>query len=155
MKRPVDKGALSEWELGMNTSSALGAFVVFASLAASPASAAISDSKALGYALNPEIVKADFVQGHEAVGGVPARAALARPEVAKVMAQRYFDFDVIITLGALALASGAFVAAGLAGSRRRSAQSPAALPREGWREDVMQALETDLAQFSVALRRAA
>ena len=140
----------------MKASSALGALVVFTSLAAAPASAAISDSKALGFAANPLVLKADFVQGHEAVGGVHARAALARPEMAKVMAQRYFDFDVIVTLAALALASGAFVAAGLAGSRRRSTQvRPAAAPREGWREDVMQALETDLAQFSVGLRRAA
>lgn len=140
----------------MNASSALGAFVVLASLAASPATAAISNSKSLGFTADPLVVKADFAQGHEAVGGVPARAALARPELAKVMAQRYFDFDVIITLGALALASGAFVAAGVAGSRRRSSQvRPAQAPREGWREDVMQALETDLAQFSVALRRAA
>ncbi|MDE3174741.1 MAG: hypothetical protein KGM15_01355 [Pseudomonadota bacterium] len=139
----------------MNVSSALGALVVFASVAASPALAAMSDSKALGPAAHSLIVKADFVQGHEAVGGVSARAALARPQMAKVMAQRYFDFDVIITLGALALASGAFVAAGVAGSRRRSAQDPAAAPREGWREEVMQALEADLTQFSTALRRAA
>lgn len=139
----------------MNASSALGALVVFASLAASPASATMSDSKVLGFTANPLVVKADFVQGHEAVGGVAARAALARPEMAKVMAQRYFDFDVIVTLGALALASGAFVAAGLAGSRRRAAQRPTVSPREGWREDVMQALEADLAQFSVGLQRAA
>ncbi len=71
------------------------------------------------------------------------------------MAQRYFDADMFITLGALALASGAFVAVGLAGGRRRAAATPAASPREGWREEVMQALEDDLAQFTVGLRRAA
>src|SRR5436305_6223317 len=139
----------------MNASSTLAAVVVFASLAAAPASAMMSDAKSLGVTAKPLVVSADFVQGHEAIGGVPARAALARAEVSKVMAQRYFDFDVIITLGALALASGAFVAAGIAGRRRRLAQNPAAQPREGWREDVMQALEADLAQFSGALRRAA
>jgi hypothetical protein len=70
------------------------------------------------------------------------------------MTERYFDADVILTLGALALASGAFVAVGLAG-RRRAAVEPVTSPREGWREEVMQALETDLAQFTVGLRRAA
>jgi hypothetical protein len=72
------------------------------------------------------------------------------------MAQRYFDADMIITLGALALASGAFVAVGIAGSRRRNAVAAVpATPREGWRDEVMQALESDLAQFTTGLRRAA
>jgi hypothetical protein len=139
----------------MNAKFALAASVVFASLALSPASAMMTDAKMLDVSAKSMVVNADFVQGHEAIGGVPARAALARTEVSRVMAQRYFDFDVIITLGALALASGAFVAAGIAGSRRRQAQTPVASPREGWREDVMQALEADLAQFSMGLRRAA
>jgi hypothetical protein len=133
---------------------AFGAAVLLASLAGSPASAFVPDSKVVGNA--PSLIaNADFVQGHEAVGGVPARLALARGEASKVMAQRYFDVDVIVTLGALALASGAFVAAGIAGSRRRAADAPAGSPREGWREDVMQALEADLAQFTGGLRRAA
>lgn len=134
--------------------SALGAAVVVASLAASSAIAFVPDAN-VGRA--PSLVASvDFVQGHEAVGGVPARLALSRGEASKVMAQRYFDVDVIVTLGALALASGAFVAAGIAGSRRRSTLTPAfASPREGWREDVMHALEVDLEQFTGGLRRAA
>jgi hypothetical protein len=134
--------------------SALSAAVLFASLAASPASAFVSDPNVIGQA--PRLIlNADFVQGHEVVGGVPAQQALARTETSKAMAQRYFDVDVIVTLGALALASGAFVAAGVAGSRRRVLSAPAVSPREGWREDVMQALEADLSEFTVALRQAA
>ena len=138
----------------MNASSALGVAVVFFSLAVSPASAFVQSSSALGHAVAPRIVKSDFVQGHEAVAGVPARLAAARAESAKVMAQRYFDVDLFVTLGALALASGAFVAAGVAGGRRRAMQAAPA-PREGWREDVMRAVEADLAQFTQGLRRAA
>ncbi len=140
----------------MNAISAFGAAIVLASLAASPASAMISNSKALAESTpaNPLLTKADFVQGHEVIGGVPARE-FARLEASKAMAQRYFDVDVIVTLGALALASGAFVAAGLAGGRRRLADARALVPREGWRDEVMQALETDLAQFTSGLRRAA
>jgi len=138
----------------MNASSAFGAAVLLATLAATPASALVSSAKTLSPATSPLVLKADFVQGHEVVAGVPARE-FARLEASKVMAQRYFDVDVIITLGALALASGAFVAAGIAGSRRRAAEARFAAPREGWREDVMQALEDDLAQFTGGLRRAA
>jgi adenine/guanine phosphoribosyltransferase-like PRPP-binding protein len=101
------------------------------------------------------IVKADFVQGHEALAGVQAVQA-ARVEASQQMAQQYYDVDVIVTLAALALASGAFVAAGLAGGRRRRTGGLAvATVREGWRDDVMLALEADLAQFTGGLRRAA
>jgi len=72
----------------------------------------------------------------------------------KAMSERYFDVDMFVTLGALALASGAFVAAGVAGGRRRIAEK-AGQPREGWRDEVMQALEADLAQFTYGLRHAA
>lgn len=141
----------------MNASSALGAAAVVLSVAACPASAMVLNSNALNRApvANSMIVNADFVQGHEAIAGVPAVQA-ARAEASKAMTQRYFDVDVIVTLAALALASGAFVAAGVAGSRRRRADGLAtATPREGWREEVMRALETDLAEFTVDLRRAA
>jgi hypothetical protein len=129
---------------------------VLIALAASPASAAISTAiEVADLSSNPVVVKADFVQGHETIAGVSARSATARAEASSAMAQRYFDADIIITLGALALASGAFVAVGLAGGRRRAAAEPAASPREGWRAEVMQALEEDLAQFTAGLRRAA
>lgn len=139
----------------MNASSAFGAAVVLLSLAASPAHAFVAQPKSLSFEPTPLIVKADFVQGHEAVAGIPARQALARAETSKVMAQRYFDVDMIVTLGALALASGAFVAVGVAGSRRRAAEKSVVAPREGWREEVMQALEADLTQFTFGLRQAA
>jgi hypothetical protein len=139
----------------MNASAAVASALVLCSLAASPASAMMMSSVRAVAPVNPLVVNADFVQGHEAVAGVPARQAAARAEASSVMAQRYFDVDVIVTLGALALASGAFVAVGLAGSRRRQATAPAVAPREGWREEVMLALEVDLMQFSQGLRRAA
>ena len=54
------------------------------------------------------------------IAGVAGPRRLRRaPKLSTAMAQRYFDVDMIVTLGALALASGAFVAAGIAGSRRR------------------------------------
>ena len=135
----------------MSASSAFGAAVLFA-LAVSPASALVAQPQAV--ASSSLIVKSDFVQGHEAIAGIPARQA-ARTELSKAMAQRYFDVDMIVTLGALALASGAFVAVGVAGGRRRAAEKVPAQSREGWREGVMQALEADLAQFTGGLRRAA
>ena len=108
----------------MNVSTAMGAAAIFASLAVSSASANVSDSRTLGglYPTRAAAVQnADFVQGHEMIAGLPARQALVRAEASKVAASQYFDFDVIVTLGALAIASGAFVAAGIAGSRRRIA----------------------------------
>jgi hypothetical protein len=142
----------------MNVSTAMGAAAIFASLAVSSASANVSDSRTLA-ALVPTraatIQNADFVQGHEMLAGLQARQALVHAEASKAAAAQYFDFDVIVTLGALAIASGAFVAAGIAGSRRRFASGATASSGEGWREEVMQALETDLAQFTSGLRRAA
>jgi len=141
----------------MNVSSAIAATVVFASLAVTSANANVSSSKALAdlTANNASISKADFVQGHESIAGLPARQALVRAEGARAASSQYFDFDVVVTLGALAIASGAFVAVGIAGSRRRSVSATAQAPNEGWRDQVMQALEADLVQFTSSLRRAA
>jgi hypothetical protein len=142
----------------MNASTAVATVAFFLALAAAPASAAISNAKSLTAVPAGTLVeKADFAQGHETISGFAARAAESRLAASSAMTQRYFDADLIVTLGALALASGAFVAAGIAGARRRSGAQPvpARVPREGWREDVMQALEADLAQFSLELRKAA
>jgi hypothetical protein len=139
----------------MKVSFALGAVLISGLLAASSASANVADSKALGRlasAPTPAVLKADFVQGHEAVAGFSAREHAARAEASRDAASRYFDFDVMITLGALAMASGAFVAVGIAGARRRAQAEPVA---EAWRTQVMQALEADLMQFSGDMRRAA
>jgi hypothetical protein len=139
----------------MNVSFALGAALVAATLAVSPASASVSSSKGLVVTGSPSalIAKSDFVQGHEAVAGFRAHEAVARASESRQAAQRYFDFDVIVTLGALAMASGAFVAVGIAGSRRRS--TGFSNSNEGWRDQVMQAMELDLARFTVSLKRAA
>ena len=141
----------------MHVSFTLGAAGVAAALAVSSASANVADSKALlrlESAPAALIVNADFVQGHEAIAGVSAHESVARTAESKLAAERYFDFDVIITLGALAIASGAFVAAGIAGSRRRAGADQNG-SREGWREQILQALEADLAQFTVSLKHAA
>jgi hypothetical protein len=141
----------------MNASTAFASAAVVFALAAFPAHATVSSSKGLSAVstATPVVAKADFVQGHETIAGVSARNATSRTVASALMTQRYFDVDVIVTLGALALASGAFVAVGLASGRRRLAAERVASPREGWREEVMQALEEDLAQFAVGLRRAA
>ncbi len=137
----------------MSKTSALGAAVLGLSLTAVPAYAFMT-SKAVDVPAAQMVQKVDFVQGHEVIAGIPARE-FARSESSKAMAQRYFDADVIATLGALAIASGAFVAAGLAGSRRRVATAPKVMLRDGWRENVMQAVEADLMQFCEGLQRAA
>ena len=137
----------------MNSTSAIGAAFVVLTMATVPAHAFMS-SRAVAPAASPVIAKADFVQGHEIIAGIPARE-FARSESSKAMAERYFDADVVVTLGALAIASGAFVAAGLAGSRRREQSGLKPALRAGWREDVMQAVETDLMQFCAGLRKAA
>jgi hypothetical protein len=111
-------------------------------------------SKAVVPTTSPIVQKVDFVQGHEILAGIPARE-FARSEGAKAMAERYFDADVVVTLGALAIASGAFVAAGFAGSRRRVATAPKPALRPDWRDSVMQAVEVDLMQFCEGMQKAA
>ncbi len=82
-------------------------------------------------------------------------ASAVTSNVTALMTERYFEFDTILTLGALALASGALAAIAIAGSRRRAAVAPEVAPHEGWRDAVMLALEADLAQFALSLPRAA
>lgn len=137
----------------MNATSVFGVALVTLSLSAFPAHAFTSASKSALPASSPIIERADFVQGHEIIAGIPARE-FARAEASKDMAQRYFDVDVIVTLGALTIASGAFVAVGLAGGRRRAVNAPKPL-REGWRDEVLHAVEADLMQFTSGIRRAA
>ena len=141
----------------MKTITAIASAAVFSALTVSAAVAAPSGAKALGEISQaaPSIVNVDFVQGHELIAGVAARADATRAQASAVMSQRYFDADMIITLGALALASGAFVAVGIAGNRRNAVVKPVAAPKLGWRDEVMQALEADLEQYSVELRHAA
>lgn len=138
----------------MNAISVFGAALVTLSLSAAPAFAFTSASKAVVAAPTAIVEKVDFVQGHEVIAGMPVRE-FARAQASKDMAQRYFDVDVILTLGALSIASGAFVAAGLAGGRRRVDNSVRPVLRANWREDVMQAVEADLMRFSDGLRRVA
>jgi len=72
----------------------------------------------------------------------------------RAMAARYYDADVMITLAALTLASGAFAAVGVVGARRRKDIAPDT-GYEAWRGEVMAALEADLTHFAQGFRRAA
>jgi hypothetical protein len=83
-----------------------------------------------------------FAFGAERLGHVDAEAAQA--------AQDYFNYDSVITLGALALAGGALAALGARAARREAGEREPA-----WREGVMRAVQADLAQFTATFRRAA
>ena len=145
--------ALVMYATATNSISAIGAVLIVLTMATAPAHAFMS-SRVVVPAASPVIAKGDFVQGHEVMAAVPARQ-FALAEGSKAMAERYFDADVFVTLGALAIASGAFVAAGLAGGRRREQRNLKPVLRIGWPEDVMQAVEADLMQFCSGLQKAA
>jgi hypothetical protein len=82
----------------------------------------------------------------------PGRPARIDAEAAQAAAE-YFDFDALITFGALALAGGAM--AGFAAlAARRSARETARVDPD-WRETAFLALQADLAAFTGAYRRAA
>ena len=69
-------------------------------------------------------------------------------------ARAYFDYDALITLGALALAGGAVAAFGAA---RRKADDKAGedSAEPAWRAPLMAAVQADLLQFTANFRRAA
>lgn len=98
---------------------------------------------------------AAFVFSEALVSGRPSRGERVDAEAARAAAQSYFDFDALVTLGALALAGGALAAAGAARSRARTAPAPAPEADSDWRETVFQALQADLTEFTRPYRRAA
>jgi hypothetical protein len=101
--------------------------------------------------------KAAFVLGMPLVPGRPSRLDRIDAESARVAVASYFDFDALITLGALALGGGAMAAIGVAAARRKPPKPPGE-PNEAEsevRESVFQALQADLWEFTQGYRRAA
>ena len=95
---------------------------------------------------------AAFSLGAALVPGRPSRLDRIDADAAR----NYFDFDALVTFGALALAGGALAAFG-AGRARAKAKSPA-VAAEGngdWHESVFQALQADLTEFTRPYHRAA
>ena len=88
----------------------------------------------------PQAVEERFVSGQ------PVQFAAEQASV------NYFDYDAVITLGVLALAGAAFAGFG-AFAARRARETQAAEP--AWRQNVMRAVQADLAAFSQSYRRAA
>lgn len=99
---------------------------------------------------------AAFSLGAALVPGRPSRLDRIDADAAHAAARDYFDFDALVTFGALALAGGALAAFG-AGRARAKAKSPA-VAAEGngdWHESVFQALQADLTEFTRPYHRAA
>jgi len=117
----------------------LSAAVSFAAVAAAPAMTVADLGQAGGGA-----ARAGFAFGDEIA---PGRLNRSGAEAAA----NYFDYDTLITLGALALAGGALAGFGVGAARRKATVGfePA------WRQSVMRAVQADLAQFTATLRRAA
>jgi hypothetical protein len=102
----------------------------------------------------PFAAPVDFSFSEQLIPGSVARLDRVDAETARAAAQSYFDYDAIITLGALALAGGALAAfAAHAARRRTGADGDAADP--AWRQSVFRAIQADLAQFTDSYRRAA
>jgi hypothetical protein len=76
-------------------------------------------------------------------------AASARPA-----AEDYFNYDALVTLGALCVAGGAMSAFAVFAAKRRRAEE-AELTDGNWRDNVFAAIQADLAQFTESFRRAA
>jgi hypothetical protein len=91
---------------------------------------------------------AEFSFGDEIAPGRAARV----DSFDAAAARNYFDYDALVTLGALALAGGALAAFSVGAARRRKAADDV---EPAWRQSVMHAVQADLAQFTATLRRAA
>jgi hypothetical protein len=107
--------------------------------------------------VTPAPREAAFLLGGPLLPGRPSRLDRIDVASARAAAENYFDFDALITLGALALSAGAIGAIAVAAARRKSAPLPGSLPEreESWRESVFQAIQADLLEFTQDHRRAA
>jgi hypothetical protein len=121
-----------------------------AALPAAPVSAIAAPAPA-------EAGDAAFLLGGPLVPGRPSR--LDRVDVASASAavESYFDFDALISLGALVLCGGGMAAIAVAAARRKAGPSTGPSPEreEEWRESVFQAIQADLLEFTQDHRRAA
>jgi hypothetical protein len=75
-------------------------------------------------------------------------------QAARSAAEDYFNYDALVTLGALALAGGAMSAFAAFAAKRRQAEK-ADFGDGNWRDSVFAAIQADLAQFTESFRRAA
>jgi len=99
------------------------------------------------------VAKAAFVLDYALSPDRPTRIERIDTETVQTAVADYFDFDAVITLGALALAGGALAGfAAIAG--RRSSKAPTPI-EPAWRQTVFSAIQADLAAFTETYRRAA
>ncbi len=123
---------------------------VFAAASVAPGAVSAMTVADLGH-VGGLAAPAAFALGEEVGPGRPIRLDRWDAEAAQAAAKDYFNFDTVITLGALALAGAALAALGARVARRDAA----AARESGWRETVMRAVQADLAEFSAPFRRAA
>jgi hypothetical protein len=84
----------------------------------------------------------------------PGGSARAHSDASAAAVEDYFNFDALITLGALALAGGGLAAFGAyAAQRRKVEEEESAEPAD--HESVFLSMQADLAHFTDTLRRAA
>ena len=101
--------------------------------------------------------KAAFVFSESLIPGRPSRLDRLDSGAAREAVESYFDYDALITLGAVALAGGAMASIALAAARRKSPPPPDApeAVEPDWRESVFQTLQADLWKYTDGYRRAA
>jgi hypothetical protein len=120
--------------------------------AAVPASAMTVADFAVAKA--PLAAPAAFLFSEPLVPGEPTRLDRVDVETARSAVESYFDYDALITLGALALAGAGLTAFG-AYAGRRKIQEDAESADPAWRQSVFRAIQADLAEFTESFRRAA
>jgi hypothetical protein len=101
--------------------------------------------------------KSAFLVGESLFPGRPSRLDRIDAQASSAAMESYFDFDAVITLGALVLGGVVIGGMGIAAAGRKApAKVASAEDRDpSWRESVFQALQADLAEFTDGYRRAA
>jgi len=129
------------------------AFAAVVSLSAAAPASAMTVADFAG-AKAPVAAPAAFLFSEPALPGVPALVGRIDAETTLSAAQAYFDYDALVTLGALVLAAAGLAALGAYAARRRSVEEAESAGR-AWRESVFRAIQADLAEFTESFRRAA
>jgi len=100
--------------------------------------------------LGADVAKTEFSFADALAPGRPYRVDALATDAA---AASYFNFDALITLGALVLAGGVLGGVAVGAARRRAEEIAKTEPH--WRASVLRALQAELAEFSGPYRRAA
>ena len=145
----LNSGAVRRWEPGMNASTACRRRV-FARWRVSPPALSFSIRTSLAGFRSLQSSNADFVQGHEMIARRSGAAGAGSRRSVEGDGAALFRLRHDRHAWRAGVRLRRVCRRGIAGGRRR-ARRRAASPREGWREEVMQALEADLAQFTVGL----